>query len=64
MVFSREEAVEMECPFRSPTDRQSQCISNSCPLWRWVYAIIPGEDGDSMDRRGYCGIAGKPEVFK
>jgi hypothetical protein len=36
-----------------------QCNFDECLAWRW-YDLVPDENGC---RRGYCGLAGKPEVF-
>ena len=37
------------------------CIADKCPAWRWFQEFDPV----LPDRRkGYCGLAGKPEFFK
>lgn len=35
----------------------ANCIAEKCAMWRWA----PQEDDEI---RGYCGIAGRPEVMR
>jgi hypothetical protein len=36
----------------------NDCIADRCSQWRWWWQDL----GDSVDRRGYCGLAGEPDA--
>ena len=40
------------------------CIADQCAMWRWATPPHPqdGIDRSHMQRLGFCGIAGRPEV--
>jgi len=68
MLLTIDEAFKAYCPYHvDPVDLV--CFGTDCPCWRWFdppYRIdktgaqIPG----NPNRRGYCGLAGKPEVWE
>ena len=50
------------CPMKlnkEGSDYLKQCNFDECLAWRW-HDEFPNEEGN---RRGYCGLAGKPEVL-
>ena len=55
---------------RSPMN--ARCIADACAMWRWSAfpreRCLDGpetiEDYNETLRRGYCGLAGRPEVIK
>lgn len=56
MILTENQASTKWCPFSTP-GYASDCKASGCAAWRWY-------DGgsDEQPRRGYCGLAGKPEV--
>ncbi len=38
-------------------DQRFNCIADGCMMWHWEN---PNMDIPSPDRRGFCGLAGKP----
>ena len=47
--------------------KDCNCVADLCAMWRWADPA-PSQDGnDRTDevakRRGYCGLAGRPEVM-
>jgi hypothetical protein len=54
--------IPIECPFKFNSESMHifpYCKLNVCIVWRW-YDLVPDENGC---RRGYRGLAGKPEVL-
>lgn len=56
---------------RLSTDHQPlascRCIADKCAMWRWSDRAPNSTDGidrslDRAARRGYCGLAGRPEL--
>lgn len=42
----------------------SRCIADKCAMWRWVPGGLKSSAGDRQPTtRGYCGLAGRPEVM-
>ena len=41
-----------------------RCVADRCAMWRWSTPphAQDGIDRSHMQRTGYCGIAGRPEV--
>lgn len=60
-MYTEEEAKKKFCPFAfNRTDGAIQCEASDCVVWRWsepseIFGV------PNHDRRGYCGLAGKPE---
>jgi hypothetical protein len=63
MIFSEAEAQAKWCPFARPDgptpeqgvyNRGCRCLASRCPQWRWA------EPRQKPDRRGFCGLSGKP----
>jgi hypothetical protein len=60
------------CPVRSYVLQRDGavcviCLGAGCMMWRWAepasyFTGQPPVDPDPATRRGYCGLAGKPEV--
>jgi hypothetical protein len=59
------------CPVRSYVHQRDGavcviCLGAGCMMWRWAEPRIEPSEHECMpkpeDRRGYCGLAGKPEV--
>ena len=48
--------------FRIPAS--CRCIADQCAMWRFIDKPFAndGIDRSHMERRGFCGIAGRPEV--
>mgnify|MGYP001606136091 CR=1 FL=1 len=57
MILTEKEAQNKWCPFSKP-DFVSDCKASGCAAWRWFEG--PLFDGHEGDRRGFCGLAGKP----
>ena len=58
-MHTEEEAKRKYCPMSPPVYTEGMCQARRCMMWRW----IPNrERGQSPERLGYCGLAGKPEV--
>lgn len=38
-----------------------RCIANKCGMWRWA-PVTHANDETPPPARGYCGLAGRPEV--
>jgi hypothetical protein len=59
MICTKAEKSRKNCPFAD----HSSCMGNECMAWRWYDPLIdpltrmPAPE----TRRGYCGLAGKPE---
>lgn len=56
----------------SISEFSGRCIADKCAMWRWPSSvkirpddgslIMPGLGGD-IPAKGYCGLAGRPEVM-
>ena len=59
MLLTEKEAIRMLCCLY--VDRN--CASTRCMAWRWYDPLVDPLTGkpDAKSRRGYCGLAGKPE---
>ena len=61
MVVDEKEATEkVSCPFLFYKDAERMnhfCLSSNCMRWRWL-------NNDRADRRGYCGLAGRPWILE
>lgn len=44
----------------SINDFQGRCIGTRCAMWRWWDPTVRGQG--SVDRKGYCGLAGKGAI--
>lgn len=75
MILTEKEAVKKWCPFpgisASPgytlrKDILDRCIASKCMAWRWRDSAPPTDVeppvGGFLPRRGFCGLASKPEV--
>ena len=61
MILTEEEAREKWCP---SSGTQQLCIGPQCMHWRWWDNEYRDERRTIFvkNRRGYCGLSGKPEV--
>ena len=59
MLCTWKEALNMTCC----RDLSDTCVSYGCMAWRWYDTLVDPLTGkpDAKSRRGYCGLAGKPE---
>lgn len=80
MWLTAQEAFTLLCPLMAAPINSARCRASSCPMWRWLeqaplaglgqtYDIgepqaVPLEHEQQRERRGYCGLAGKPECFR
>ena len=59
MLVTAKTAERMVCPMgMEDGEGDSTCYGPNCMGWRWFDGAEVAED----KRRGYCGMAGKPEV--
>jgi hypothetical protein len=72
MVLTEKNTAAKTCPVSrgAPIDESHPymgtrpCVGSSCMAWRWYDPTERWEDGHKRrvdERRGYCGLAGKPE---
>ena len=66
MILTEEEARNKFCPLWAVNDRcDIHCVSSDCMIgWRWwdrKYHDGENKDSPIENRRGYCGLGGKPE---
>ena len=76
MLVTEEEAKKKWCPmYRCSTDngqlsdnathsKGGYCCASDCMSWRWwdkEWGIGNNKDVLNPNRRGYCGLSGKPE---
>lgn len=40
----------------------ARCLGSDCMMWRWETEICPEKQEIVNSNKGYCGLAGKPEV--
>ena len=53
---------EAEKVYIQKQEAECFCINSACSQWRWHDpAPVPGLEYQTAMRRGYCGLAGKPE---
>ena len=59
MLCTSTEAQLLECPDHPDI----LCYGNGCMAWRWYDTLIDSLTGRAApkSRRGYCGLAGKPD---
>ena len=69
MLFMEEAAKKKMCCRAYPQNVDIQmferagghrCIASDCMAWRW----IKGYPSDTINKLGYCGLAGSPEPLK
>lgn len=76
-MLTNHQARQCACPIfgRSDDGHPFKCIASTCMMWRWaegeplaafgdpinILGLEPLEHEQPRDRRGYCGLAGKPE---
>lgn len=55
-MYTEKEARFKQCPQMLDVDESEQttCLGSMCMAWRWTSEL----DGDQ--RKGYCGLAGRP----
>ena len=62
MIYTVEDAGKYWCPWvRGPGGRNDEatCIGAECSQWRW-WDPPQADPKNNQERRGYCGIPGKP----
>lgn len=42
----------------------SHCLGSRCMAWRWLENKTPLDQSRYAPTRGYCGLAGRPELLK
>ena len=65
MILTEAEATGMECPLGFNTDDNRPCRASNCPMWQ-MYDPADSDNPNTYankPRRGYCGLAGKPEMI-
>jgi hypothetical protein len=68
MYINAEDAHLFWCPFtqirpsetEASNERVSKCLGPHCAAWRWK----PASDTKGASHKGFCGLAGKPQVFE
>ena len=62
MIRTETEANNSYC-LLPPPDHTTKCSAAKCMAWRWFDPLVDPLTGkpDAKSRRGYCGLAGKPE---
>jgi len=61
MRVTEKEAEKKLCPILAPSralQAPARCENSKCMMWRW--AEWPGKE---KEPKGYCGLAGNPEVY-
>lgn len=56
------DVIFIECPFKFNSESMHifpYCKLNACIVWRWYDLVLD----ENEYRRGYCGLAGKPEIL-
>lgn len=67
-TFKLGEDPETETVFvletRGATSMAANCVADKCAMWRWERNAdtVLETEGDAAPVRGFCGIAGRPEV--
>lgn len=69
-MHTEKEAVKLWCPMARyglregtvnyQTNEGALCMASGCAMWRWAQDR-PLFSDEEQDRKGYCGLAGKPE---
>lgn len=58
-----EQHTELVLKLFPAVSQSAMCLGDKCAMWRWDAQYGPKEWGDELpDRKGYCGLAGRPEV--
>jgi hypothetical protein len=59
MVYTDTECMNKDCC----VDVNQDCTGKDCMSWRWYDPLVDPASGkpEPKSRRGYCGLAGKPE---
>jgi hypothetical protein len=68
MYIEANDAALYWCPFTQirpaatepDIERVSKCMGAHCAAWRWK----PASDTKGSSLKGFCGMAGKPQVFE
>ena len=72
MILTEQEAGIKWCPQGSRSTvtsgvrhHPSMCLGSGCMAWRWAdpSGARYGDQGDEQGRRGYCGLAGYPNIL-
>lgn len=62
-MYTEKEAKSKWCPMAMAADHHSPkdtvCVGAICMMWRWDDFQFNVEE-ENLDRRGHCGLGGKP----
>ncbi|MDH5738691.1 MAG: hypothetical protein OEY77_00030 [Nitrospira sp.] len=58
MYKTEAEMKKLVCWQTMGADAHENCIASKCAAWRWA---IEFPERQETQRRGYCGLAGRPE---
>ncbi len=61
-LYSKDQALKMLCPIMSRNESFHLCRADDCLAWR--SSVIQDHTGEILDVKGYCGLAGRPEVLR
>lgn len=65
MILTARQAEDKVCPMMSREGAKIKCESESCAMWRWVNMdLLVSTDTTEDIKAGYCGAAGKPQVYR
>jgi hypothetical protein len=65
MILTVRQSEDLFCPYFSASGNKTKCVSERCPLWRWVDTELVLDLNMPRElKAGYCGAGGRPEVFK
>ena len=60
MLKTEQAAKQAYCTFHILTGRLQTCWGSQCMAWRWQDRKNPA--GNDTARRGFCGLAGRPDT--
>ena len=65
MILTVRQAEDLLCPYFSSLGTKMKCVSERCPVWRWVETeSVLDLNMQKNLKAGYCGSGGRPEVLR